>query len=84
MITKQGFHSFDHVGIYLLNHVFGHGHIEIAMTKGSNSQNVGGLSADVKHEVNVSQMRKHEKVCVCVCVRARARARARVYIYSLE
>jgi hypothetical protein len=62
------FHSFDHVGVYLLSHVFGRDDIDTAMTKGSNCQNVGGLSADVQYQVNVSQMRKHEKVCMCLCV----------------
>jgi hypothetical protein len=52
------------VGIYLFNHVFGLGYIYIAMTKGRNGQNVGGLSADVQYQVNVSQMRIHEYIYI--------------------
>ena len=56
------------MGIYLLSHVFGRDHIDIAMTKGSNCQNVGSLSAVVQYQVNVSQMRKHEKVCMYIYI----------------
>jgi len=68
VIIKYEIHSFDHVGICLLNRVFGRGHIYIAMTKGRNCQNVGRLSEEVQNQVNVSQAKKHEKVCIYIYI----------------
>jgi hypothetical protein len=59
LISKSQVQSFDHAGIYLLEAIFGHVHLNVALTGGRNHWNVKVILELCTKKEKFCQMIRH-------------------------